>query len=131
MLFLVRWAFAFLLVAATFNPSRWNFVIWVQQYSSQELPLTVLFGLVLLIGYLIYLRATFRSIGGIGMILIFSVFASFIWVLWDRGLIRFGNSDLNGWMGILGLSFILGIGLSWSFVRRGITGQFDVDDADN
>ena len=128
MLFLVRWAFAFLLVAATFNPSQWNFVVWVRQYSSQELPLTVLFGLVLLIGYLIYLRATFRSIGAIGMVLIFSVFASFIWVLWDRGIIKFGNSDLNGWMGILGLSFILGIGLSWSFVRRGITGQFDVDD---
>ncbi len=41
------------------------------------------------------------------------------------------ESDLNGWMGILGISFILGIGLSWSFVRRAITGQFDVDDSDN
>ena len=131
MLFLVRWAFAFLLVAATFNPSQWNFVIWVRQYSSQELPLTVLFGLVLVIGYLIYLRATFRSIGGLGMTLIFAVFAAFLWVLWDLGILTFNSSDLNGWMGILGISFILGIGLSWSFVRRGISGQFDVDGADN
>ncbi|MGR3290806.1 MAG: DUF6524 family protein [Paracoccaceae bacterium] len=131
MLFLLRWGFAFALVAATFNPTNWNYVYWAQNYYTQELPLTVLFGLVLLIGYLIYLRATFRSIGAIGMFLIFSVFAAFIWVLWDRGIIKFGSSDLNAWMGILGLSFILGIGLSWSFVRRAITGQFDVDDSDD
>jgi len=130
MLFLVRWGFAFLLIAATFNPSQWNFVVWMRQYSAQELPLTVLFSLVLVIAYLIYLRATFRSIGGVGMTLIFAVFAALMWVLLDRGLIVFGRSDLNGWMGILALSFILGIGLSWKFVRRGITGQFDVEGAD-
>ena len=131
MLFLVRWGFAFLLIAATFNPSQWNYVVWMRQYSSQELPLTVLFSLVLVIAYLIYLRATFRSIGGVGTTLIFAVFAALMWVLLDRGLIVFGRSDLNGWMGILALSFILGIGLSWNFVRRGITGQFDVDAGDN
>jgi len=131
MLFLLRWGFAFLLVAATFNPTQWNFVVWAQTYYSDELPLTVLFGLVLFIGYVIYLRATLRSIGAVGMVLIFSVFAAFLWVLWDQGILTFNNSDLNGWMGILGISFILGIGLSWSFVRRAITGQFDVDDSDN
>ncbi len=130
-MFLLRWSFAFALVAATINPTQWNFIYWARNYYSQELPLTVLFGLVLLIGYVIYLRATLRSIGGVGMALIFAVFAAFLWVLWDQGILTFNNSDLDGWMGILGISFILGIGLSWSFVRRAITGQFDVDDADN
>jgi hypothetical protein len=33
-------------------------------------------------------------------------------------------------MGILALSLILGIGLSWSFVRRALSGQVDVDEVD-
>ena len=129
--FLLRWIFAFALIAATFNPTDWNFVNWAGTNYAQELPLTVLFGLVLLIGYIIYLRATLRSIGGLGMFLVFALFAALIWVLWDRGLLSLSNSDFNSWMGILALSLVLGIGLSWSFVRRTITGQFDVDDSDD
>jgi len=128
--FLLRWLFAFVLVAATFNPSGWNYLDWAKNNFSNELPLTVFFGLILGIGYIIYLRATLRSIGGLGMFLVFAVFAALIWVLWDRGLLTLGNSDVNGWMGILGLSLILGIGMSWSFVRRALSGQFDVDDSD-
>jgi hypothetical protein len=29
------------------------------------------------------------------------------------------------------LSVVLGVGLSWSFVRRAISGQVDVDDTDD
>ncbi len=129
--FLLRWIFAFILIAATFNPTKWNFVNWASDHYSTELPLTVFFGLILLIWYIIYLRATLRSIGGFGMFLVFSVFAALIWVLWDRGLLSLDNSDTNAWMGILALSLVLGIGLSWSFVRRALTGQFDVDETDD
>ncbi len=129
--FLLRWLFAFILIAATFNPTKWNFVSWARAHYSTELPLTVFFGLILLIWYIIYLRATLRSIGGFGMFLVFSVFSALIWVLWDRGLLNLSDSEVNAWMGILALSLVLGIGLSWSFVRRALTGQFDVDDSDH
>lgn len=129
--FLLRWFFAFLLVAATFNPTSWNFFGWAKNNYSQELPLTVLFGLLLLIGYIIYLRATLHSIGGLGMFLVLAVFTALVWVLWDQGLLDLNNSDFNGWMGILALSFILGIGMSWSFVRRALSGQYDVDDGED
>ncbi len=128
--FLIRWIFAFVLIAATFNPTDWNFTRWAQENFDSNIPLTVLFGLLLFIGYVIYLRATLRSIGGFGMFLVFAVFAALIWVLYDIGVLSLNNSNLNVWMGILALSLILGIGLSWSFVRRAISGQFDVDDAD-
>jgi len=128
--FLIRWIFAFVLIAATFNPTDWNFTRWALENFDSNIPLTVLFGLLLFIGYVIYLRATLRSIGGFGMFLVFAVFAALIWVLYDIGVLSLKNSNLNVWMGILALSLILGIGLSWSFVRRAISGQFDVDDAD-
>ncbi len=128
--FLIRWLLAFVLIAATFNPTEWNFTRWASDNFASNIPMTVLLGLLLFIGYVIYLRATLRSIGGFGMFLVFAVFAALIWVLYDMGVLSLNNSNLNVWMGILALSLILGIGLSWSFVRRAISGQFDVDDSD-
>lgn len=128
--FLLRWMFAFVLLAATFNPTRWNFLHWASENFSTELPVTVLLGLVLFVCYVIYLRATLRSIGAFGMALVFAVFGALVWVLYDQGILSFSNSDMNVWLGILALSLVLGIGLSWSFVRRALSGQFDVDETD-
>lgn len=128
--FLLRWLFAFALIAATFNPTKWNFVQWARMNYAEEMPMTVLLGLILFIAYIIYLRATIRSIGVFGMFLVLAVFAALVWVLYDRQILTLTNSDLNVWMGILALSLILGIGLSWSFVRRALSGQFDVDETD-
>ena len=129
--FLLRWAFAFVLIAATYNPSRWNYLHWARNNLTDQLPLTVFLGLLLFIGYVIYIRATLRSIGGFGMVLVAAVFAALVWVLWDKGALRLDNSAANVWMAILALSLVLGIGLSWSFVRRALSGQYDVDDADS
>ena len=60
--FIVRWVCAFLLLAATFNPTEYNYVQWVRSYGGMNISIAVLTGLVLLIGYIIYLRATLRSI---------------------------------------------------------------------
>ena len=61
--FLLRWLFAFVLVAVTYNPTDYNFVRWAATEGQNQLSVTVLAGLVLLVGYIIYLRATLRSIG--------------------------------------------------------------------
>ncbi|MHC0053241.1 DUF6524 family protein [Actibacterium sp. D379-3] len=126
----LRWVFAFALLTATFNPTQWNYVQWARASYSDELPLTVLLGLILLIGYIIYLRATLRSIGAFGMILVTALIAALIWVLIDWGVMRLTNTDLNLWLGIFALSVVLGIGLSWSLVRRRLSGQADIDDVD-
>lgn len=128
--FLIRWLFAFVLVAATYNPTRWDFWHWAKTNFTTQLPLTVLFGLVLFVAYVVFLRATLRSIGTFGMILVGGVFAALIWVLVDRDVLSLKNSVLNTWLGILALSLVLAIGLSWSFFRRWVSGQYDVDDND-
>ncbi|MCU9847659.1 DUF6524 family protein [Defluviimonas sp. WL0024] len=126
--FLIRWLAAFGLLSATYNPTGWSFAHWARQSFADEMPLIVLAGLVLLIGYVIYLRATLRSIGGLGMALVAAVVAALAWVLIDQGLLRLDNPSLNAWLGIVALSVVLGIGLSWSHVRRRISGQSDMDD---
>lgn len=128
--FVLRWAFAFILLALTFNPTSFSYVKWAQSSYSSHLPLVVLFGLLLSVGYIIYLRATLRSIGLFGMCLILAIVAALLWVLYDWGLLSLANSNMLTWIGLLALSIVLGIGLSWSHVRRALSGQSDVDDLD-
>jgi hypothetical protein len=128
--FLLRWVCAFLLLAATFNPTDYNYVQWVRSYGGMNVSIAVLAGLMLLIGYIIYLRATLRSIGGFGMALVLAVVGAGIWVLYDLGVLRLNDPSMNVWLGLCALSFVLAIGLSWSIVRRALSGQADVDDVD-
>lgn len=128
--FLLRWLFAFVLVAVTYNPTDYNFVRWAATEGQNQLSVTVLAGLVLLVGYIIYLRATLRSIGALGMLLILALVGALLWVAYDFGLLDLQNRALTMWIGIFALSLVLGIGLSWSIVRRKLSGQADVDDVD-
>ncbi|SHK79137.1 hypothetical protein SAMN05444414_101232 [Roseovarius marisflavi] len=128
--FVLRWAMAFGLLSATFNPTEWNYVTWARTRFGDQMPLTVLLGLLLLVGYIIYLRATLRSIGEFGMGLVMAIAAALLWVHYDYGILRLDNPSVNVWLGILALSLVLGIGLSWSHVRRKLSGQADMDDVD-
>lgn len=125
-----RWLFAFGLLALTYNPTDWNYVRWSLANYEAHLSVAVLMGLLLTIGYIIYLRATVRSIGGFGMFLVLAVVAALLWVLYDLGLLALDNATVNVWLGIFALSVVLGIGLSWSHVRRALSGQTDIDDVD-
>jgi len=128
--FILRWVFTFVLLAATFNPTQYNYVDWLRSYGASNMSVAVLLGLVLLIGYIIYLRATLRSIGGFGMLLVLAVVGAGLWVLYDFGVLQLDNVSFNVWLGLGALSFVLGIGLSWSHVRRAMSGQADMDDVD-
>ncbi len=128
--FLLRWICAFALLALTFNPTEYNYVQWARSYGSMNMSIAVLAGLVLLIGYIIYLRATLRSIGAFGMLLVLALVGAGLWVLYDLGVLRLDDPSFNVWLGLAALSFVLAIGLSWSIVRRALSGQADVDDVD-
>ncbi|WP_323768964.1 DUF6524 family protein [Marinovum sp.] len=128
--FLLRWVFAFVLVAATFNPTEFSYLGWALRAWDAQLPLVILLGLLLLVGWIIYLRATLRSIGAFGMMLIAAIVGALLWVLHDFGVLTLDNQALNTWLGIVALSTVLGIGLSWSILRRRLSGQADVDDVD-
>lgn len=128
--FIWRWLCAFVLLAVTFNPTEYNYINWVRDYGGMNMSIAVLLGLLLAIGYIIYLRATLRSIGGFGMLLVLAVLGAGLWVLYDLGVLRLDNSNMNVWLALVVLSFVLGIGLSWSIVRRALSGQADMDDVD-
>ena len=130
MSFVLRWLFAFLLLALTYNPTQWNFVRAVQVYWTQSPSLLVLAGIILFIGYVIYLRATLRSIGVFGMLIVLALVGAILWVAWDFQLINLTNPGIATWVGIIALSIVLGVGLSWSIIRRKLTGQVDADDVD-
>lgn len=129
--FALRWLFAFALLAATFNPTPYSWVGWALRDWSEQMPLLVLSALILLVGYIIYLRATLRSIGPFGMALVLAIFAALLWVLFDLGWFDINNQLVNTWLGILAGSLVLGIGMSWSHVRRALSGQSDMDDVDD
>ena len=129
--FVMRWVFAFLLVALTYNPTDWNYVRWAATHFSTQMPLTLLLGLLLFVGYIIYLSATLRSIGAFGVILIVAVVGALLWVLYDQGLLSLSNRGLNIWLGILAISVVLAVGMTWSIIWRRISGQIDVDETDN
>lgn len=125
---LIRWLGAFALLTATFNPTQWNYVRWAQAHYSDQTALAVFLGLLLGVGYMVYVVATLRSIGAFGIILVAAIFGAGLWVLHDWGLLTLENSSLNQWLGILALSLILGIGLSWSILRQKLSGQASVDE---
>lgn len=128
--FLMRWLVAFLLLTATYNPTQYNYVRWLGDYGSQNLSIAVLFGLLLVVGYIIYLRATLRSIGAFGMILVAGLVAALIWVLTDFGVLSLDDPGRNTWIALAALSAVLGVGLGWSHMRRRLSGQTDVDDVE-
>ncbi len=130
MSFVLRWVFALVLLTATYNPTQVNFVRWGLENWETQLPLTVLLGLVLLIGYIIYLRATLRSIGAFGMLLVLALVGAILWVAYDYGLFDPSDPKLTTWIGIVALSIVLGVGLSWSIIRRKLSGQVDMDDVE-
>jgi hypothetical protein len=127
---LLRWLGAFLLLAAIFNPSSWNYVTWAREGWGQQTPLIVFTGLILGVAAMVYLVATMRSIGLLGALVIVAIFGAGLWVLSDWGVLGLENSALNIWLGILALSLILGIGMSWSILRQRLSGQQSTDEVD-
>jgi len=65
------------------------------------------------------------------MIVVAALFGALIWVLIDYGVLQLGNTNLTVWLGILALSLILGIGLSWSILRQRLSGQATVDEVES
>lgn len=128
--FVTRLGLTILLVLVTFNPSGWSYFHWMRDGFETDVPLKALAGVVLLIGYIIAIRATSRSIGVIGVGLIAALLFALGWVAYDFGILDVHNTGLMQWLFLIGSGLILGIGLSWSHVRRALVGQADVDDVD-
>lgn len=125
---LLRWLGAFVLLSLTYNPTPYNYVRWANANFDTAMPLVLLAGLLLAVGYIIYIGATMRSIGVFGAVLVGAVMALLVWVLVDYGLLNLSNPHISLWLGILIASIVLGVGLSWAIIRQRLSGQATVDE---
>ena len=129
--FVIRWLVALALVLVTFNPTSWSYINWLlTDWPADNLPIKALVGVVLLIVFVIFLRSTWRAIGPIGLVLAGLFFAALLWVLISYGWLDPTQANLMTWVILVVIATILATGLSWSHLRRRMSGQVDVDDVD-
>jgi len=128
--FLIRFVLAVVLVFATYNPSGYSWYHWVMQAADKLDPLLALSGVLLLIGWVIYLRATVRSLGAIGTLLAIAFFAALIWAMIDYNVLSVENIEALTYVVLVMLAAIMATGMSWSHIRRRMSGQLDVDEVD-
>src|SRR5918999_464282 len=108
--FLARFAFALLVVGATYNPTRHSYYAWAKSTGFEWRPPTVFVGVVLLIGWVICLRLTLRSIGGLGLLLANAFLAALFWLLADWGWLPIESVDAIKWLGLFSVTAILAVG---------------------
>ncbi len=124
----LRLAAALALVLLTFNPSGWSYYHWLRPELPHIQATTALAGIVLLLGWAVYVSATLRSLGLVGILLLAAFFAALVWVAVSYGILSLNRGSTLDWIVLLVLGLTLGIGMSWSILRQRLTGQTDVEE---
>jgi len=131
----VRFLAALLLVYLTFNPTGFSWFHWTIKpmidMPTAALgtlnPLKVLAGIALAACWWFFLQASQRSLGVVGAFFILALVATFFWALSYWHIFTPGSSTAIAHLTLITVALILGLGLSWSSVKRRITGQQDTD----
>jgi len=121
----VRIVLALALVLLTFNPTGYSFVHWVTAPPGLT-ALKAVAGVVLLIGWVMCLRATAISLGWLGVLLGAALLASLVWLLIELKLIDTVDGSVLTWIALVMVGILLGIGLSWSLIRARLMGHVEV-----
>ncbi len=129
--FALRLLAAIVLVMFTFNPTGHSFYHWVASSLPRVTPLEAVVGVLLLAGWLVFLTATMRSIGLLGVALVVAFFAAVIWLVVSWGWLDPHNTAAMAWIVLFVFAMILAVGVSWSHIRRRLTGQTDVDEVES
>jgi hypothetical protein len=125
---LSRFGAALVLVLLTYNPSGWSYVHWAAREWASISPPLVLAGIALLIGWGIYVSATAQSLGMIGTVLFGALFAALVWTATFYGWLSLENRGSFVWVLLVIVAAILALGMSWSHLRKQMTGQAAVDE---
>lgn len=123
----LRFLFALLLVLLTYNPSGYSYVHWIMEDLTLT-PYFVIAGLVLLIGWGLFIKATLNSLGFIGILASAAVLGCLLWLLIYWGVLSASNVTAMQWVIEILLSALLALGMCWSHVTRRLSGQLDVDE---
>lgn len=128
--FLWRLVFSVALVLLTFNPTGHSYYHWLLDGFPSITPGEAVAGVGLLGAWIFFVRSTFAAMGALGVGLLLAFFATIVWWVTSRGWLDLGNRNAMAWvvLGVLGV--VLGVGMSWSHIRRRISGQTSVDRVD-
>lgn len=128
--FIMRLVAALALVFLTYNPSGYSYVHWFKDalVGGTAGAEHYFVGVVLLIGWVIFLRATLMSLGGIGILLAAAFLGTLVWLLVKYEIVPAGTGTAIVWIALTCVAVLLAIGMSWSHIRRRISGQYDVDE---
>lgn len=125
-----RIVFALALVLLTFNPTGHSYYHWLADGFPSVQPLEAVAGILLLIAWVVFVRSTLAAIGTVGLVLMLALFASIVWWMVSQGWLDVSNRSAMAWVVLLCLGLVLGIGMSWSHIRRRLSGQAAVDRVD-
>lgn len=127
----IRIGFAFVLVFVSFNPTGYSYFHWLKSVFPSLTPYVAIAGIGLIIGWAMFIRATLRSLGPVGIVLAVLLQACLVWLFIDLGWLDWKNMDVMAWLALIVISIVLGVGMSWSHIRRRLSGQVDTDDVDD
>lgn len=126
-----RFLFALILVLLSYNPTGYSYFHWLYGVinSAQHFtPYVVIAGLLLVIGWGIYIKATLNSLGVIGIIFLAALFACLVWLFIYWGWLSLTNISAMAWIIEILLAALLAVGMCWSHFTRRMSGQVDVDE---
>jgi hypothetical protein len=130
--FLWRLAASLVLVVSTYNPTGLSYFSWLRSAVADPErslgPGHFVVGMVLVIGWTIFVVATRKSLGTVGSVLGAALIGGIVWWLSWNDIVAVGSGAALTWVVIICLSLLLAVGLSWSHVWRRLTGQYEVDD---
>lgn len=124
---LARLVAAIAVVLLTYNPTGHSFYHWAMRDFANLNAVKAFSGALLLVGWVICIRAALTSLGALGLVLSALVLGTLVWVLADYGILDPDRPSLLSWISLIIIGIILGIGLSWSLLRTRVTGQVEVD----
>lgn len=127
----IRFLFALLLVLLSYNPSGYSYFHWVYSTFSDITPYVVLAGIILLIGWGVYIKATLNSLGLIGIIALAALFGCLVWLFIYWGFLSVSDISAMAWVIEILLAALLAVGMCWSHFTRRMSGQVDVDEIED
>lgn len=127
----LRFLFALLLVLLSYNPSGYSYFHWVHSSFSDITPYVIIAGVILLIGWGIYIKATLNSLGLIGIIALAALFACLVWLFVYWGFLSVTDISAMAWVIEILLAALLAVGMCWSHFTRRMSGQVDVDEIED
>ena len=125
-----RLVFAMALVLLTFNPTGHSYYHWLADGFPSVQPAEAVAGIALLIAWVFFIRSTLAAIGTLGLVLMAAFFASVVWWVVSKGWLDVGDRRAMAWVVLVAVGLVLGVGMSWSHIRRRLSGQAAVDRVD-